>query len=599
MNSLIARIGFLVGIVTAAPSEYWSHTSPAVRHARKHVEKEERTAAYQGRDRRLRLLSSQSNSSKWKKFQDLGCGQPSDEKLLGTMWWTAYDCSLASRDLTYVYVDEDENPHVHTVKKGEPVKMHCDNWECPIPPVPNCYLDRDVCDNATEWCMVETHEKWGQWAMGQNGATPEFGVEERCGQHYDDLINKSAEELNLDASKVDELRSSRNAICNSTRVGVTAGMQLTDDLVNSSGYRTWMPSRGKCVKYRQEGQSCIQTQSRTGSFKGTFIRRASVVGGKFAGGGSMDRPLACAPGLVCTGPDFEVMPSTCVKERPANLCYAGPWWDSSRCPRTQVEWYDTQAGMNRSWAIEALRSSLILYPGEVDHASSCTFWQSPHVAAARDSMYEIIGALWPSHLLGPYPSKKAVEDNLWKVGDINLLELTTEYCHQESDNDDKKHSPVSKALATAGKWASRPNLLWSLIHFVMHNQPAPMPRMAVEASQALATHLSENFWCNDCRGFFTIGILSAYGMPPDVADGEAHARYWNLGHNVASEHVATTRGGHPWIVSFDEANATGVGNPFYVPYETSVKMWRVDLSEPDLRFYDVKNPKASHNDVHL
>merc|ERR1712078_806382 len=206
--------------------------------------------------------------------------------------------------------------------------MHCDNWECPIPPVPNCYLDRDVCDNATEWCMVETHEKWGQWAMGQNGATPEFGVEERCGQHYDDLINKSAEELNLDASKVDELRSSRNAICNSTRVGVTAGMQLTDQLADSSGYRTWMPSRGKCVKYRQEGQSCIQTQSRTGSFKGT-------------------------------------------------------------------------------------------------------------------------------------------------------------------------------------------------------------------------------------------------------------------------------RGGHPWIVSFDEGNATGVGNPFYVPYETSVKMWRVDLSEPDLRFYDVKNPKASHNDVHL
>merc|ERR1712014_307108 len=78
--------------------------------------------------------------------------------------------------------------------------------------------------------------------------------------HYDDLITKSAEELNLDASKVDELRSSRNAICNSTTVGVTAGMQLTDQLADSSGYRTWMPSRGKCVKYRQEGQSCIQTQ---------------------------------------------------------------------------------------------------------------------------------------------------------------------------------------------------------------------------------------------------------------------------------------------------------------------------------------------------
>jgi len=447
--------------------------------------------------------------------------------------------------------------------------------------------------------MVETHEKWGQWAMGQYGNTPEFGVEERCGTQYEEVINMSHEILNLDQETVDKLRASRNAICNSTTVGVTAGMALTDGLATSSGFKTWMPSRGKCVKYRQEGQSCIPTQNHTGPFKGTFIRRASVVGRAFAGGGSLDRPLACAPGLVCTGPDYEVLPSTCVKQRPANLCYAGPWWDSSRCPRTQVEWYDTQGGMNRSWAIEALRSSLILYPGEVDHASSCTFWNSPHVAEAIESMYAIIGALWPSHIVGPYPSLKAMKEHLWKVDDINLPDLTEKHCHKETDGEEKKHSAVSYALATAGKWASRPNLLWSLIHFVMHNQPAPMPQRAVEASQALATHLSENFWCNDCRGFFTIGVLSTYGMPPDVADGEAHARYWNLGHNVASEHVATTRGGHPWIVSFDEGQAQGVGNPYYMPYETSVKMWRVEVSEPDLRFYDAKNAKASHNDVHL
>merc|ERR1712048_76386 len=124
-NGLIVRIGFIVGTVTAAPSEYWSHAPPAVRHARKHVEKEERAAAYPRRDRGLRLQSrqsfNQSNSSDWQKFKDLDCGQLSDEKLLGTMWWTANGCSLASRDLTYVYVDE------------------------------------------------ETHEKWGQWAMGQDG----------------------------------------------------------------------------------------------------------------------------------------------------------------------------------------------------------------------------------------------------------------------------------------------------------------------------------------------------------------------------------------------------------------------------------------------
>merc|ERR1712157_536857 len=272
------------------------------------------------------------------------------------------------------------------------------------------------------------------------GNSPDFDVEGHCGTYYDDIINRSARNLSLDPATIDKLRESRNAMCNSTTLGVTAGMALVDGLADSTGFLTWMPSRGKCVKYRQEGQSCIPTQNSTGPFKGTFIRRASVVGRAIAGGGSLDRPLACAPGLVCTGPDYEVLPSTCVKARPANLCFAGPWWDSSRCPRTHVEWYDTQGGMNRSWAIESLRSSLLLYPGEVDSASSCTFWNSPHVAAA-------------------------VESNV-------------------------KHSPIADALATAGHWAARPNLVWSLIHFVMHNQPAPMPRSAVEASQALATHLS-------------------------------------------------------------------------------------------------------------
>jgi len=117
MNSLVVRIGCAAGIVAAAPSEYWSHTTPAVRHVRKHVEKEER-ATSQVQNRGLLLRSGQSSSDGGSKLSDLLCGKPSDEKQLGNMWWTAYDCSNASRDLTYVYVDEDDVPHVHTAKKG-------------------------------------------------------------------------------------------------------------------------------------------------------------------------------------------------------------------------------------------------------------------------------------------------------------------------------------------------------------------------------------------------------------------------------------------------------------------------------------------------
>merc|ERR1711976_654328 len=57
--------------------------------------------------------------------------------------------------------------------------------------------------------------------------------------------------------------------------------------------------------------------------------------------------------------------------------------------------------------------------------------------------------------------------------------------------DDHELSPTAEALATASMWSMKPNMLWSLIHFLMHNQPSPMPLNAVEASQALASHLSK------------------------------------------------------------------------------------------------------------
>merc|ERR1739848_106353 len=184
---------------------------------------------------------------------------------------------------------------------------------------------------------------------------------------------------------------------------------------------------------------------------------------------------------------------------------------------------------------------------------------------------------------GSYPPYSDVEDDFFKINGVNLLDMNMTACKQATEVEQDEQSDFASALATAGIWASKPNLVWSLIHFVMHNQPQPMPRKAVDASRALASHLSENFWCNDCRGFFTIGVLSEYGLPPSVTDGEAHARYWNFGHNVASEHVATTRGGHPWINDLASAHDAGVSNPFFVPYETSVAMWRMAEDDDDFK----------------
>lgn len=45
-----------------------------------------------------------------------------------------------------------------------------------------------------------------------------------------------------------------------------------------------------------------------------------------------ERPLVCDPRggpggskLTCTGPDFDVLPNTCVVARPPNVCFSGPW----------------------------------------------------------------------------------------------------------------------------------------------------------------------------------------------------------------------------------------------------------------------------------
>merc|ERR1712110_1387501 len=55
-------------------------------------------------------------------------------------------------------------------------------------------------------------------------------------------------------------------------------------------------------------------------------------------------------------------------------------------------------------------------------------------------------------------------------------------CKTEQHDD---RSPTAEALATASMWAGKPNMVWSLIHFLMHNQPSPMPQRAVEACRLL------------------------------------------------------------------------------------------------------------------
>lgn len=106
--------------------------------------------------------------------------------------------------------------------------------------------------------------------------------------------------------------------------------------------------------------------------------------------------------------------------------------------------------------------------------------------AARRRLYSIVGTLWPK-AAGPAPTYEEL------MAPLNITSLTDNItaCYDNQANPD---SPQAATLAALGFKATQPNKIWSLVHFVMHNQPDPMSSAKVAASRALANYLLDNFW---------------------------------------------------------------------------------------------------------
>jgi len=130
---------------------------------------------------------------------------------------------------------------------------------------------------------------------------------------------------------------------------------------------------------------------------------------------------------------------------------------------------------------------------------------------ARLRLHKIMGAVWPVAGLGPVPTYDEVMagvPNLHVTANINA-------CYANENSNDPNNIYV-KELAQMDAMTSFPNKVWSLVHLLVHNQPSPLTRERVQGIQAIAAFLLENFWCDDCRGFFYGGIVARYGMPPDT-----------------------------------------------------------------------------------
>jgi hypothetical protein len=188
--------------------------------------------------------------------------------------------------------------------------------------------------------------------------------------------------------------------------------------------------------------------------------------------------------------------------------------------------------------------------------------------AARNQLYAILANLWPTddQLFGPPPTFDEV------MAGVPSTDITDDIsaCYE---NENVAGSDVAKDLAEMNHMTTQPNKIWSIVHLLMHNQPAVLTNSRIESSKAMASFLLENFWCDDCRGFFYGGIITPYGMPPDSNNPEAHARWWWFAHNVASEHVANIRGGHPWIHQLGAPDVEKYQNPFFMTFSDAVEQW--------------------------
>lgn len=460
------------------------------------------------------------------------CKELNDEtpEELSSWNWTLH-CSIASTNFTFY---NEETEQFQKAVEGEVIPFTCSDLFCPPRQVEDCYGNPGICSE-DEWCQIDIQERWAPWGAGKDGNT----IIEDADFCKNPLYYNSTDE---------DVMKTYQIFCESQETFLASN-----------------PIRGRCVSYRLKEQSCEST------FGNEFSSSLYDVP---EDGKNFERPLRCKPSLACTGDNFYVTRNTCVDSRPANVCYQGPWWNSTDCPRSEEG--ALSGGLTREQAITSMASFMLLYGGEKAILGGCPFWYN-ETAIGKERLtiqkaaYTIISTLWPGHIYGEVPTYEEMVEN--------VLPAPQNYGTLDQCLDDFSNmtSPTRTELLKARTFL-RPTRIWSAIHNSVHNiKDGIMTPAQVDASRAIAILLQQNFWCTDCRGFFAIGILAEYGYPPNTNNAKDHQEYWNLGHNVASEHTASTRGGHPWLNTVGNKYVAKYGGtkPFYMPLKTAIEMWTI------------------------
>ena len=448
--------------------------------------------------------------------------------------------------------------------------MTCDDVYCPLPRRPDCYELQSAC-GPNEWCWINQHEKWGPWNMGGGGTTYPLYDAETC----------SAETLaTLEAYPNG---TDKDALLQTFKYTCETGIALDDAAFPPGNLaEIWKPIRGQCLEYRQVKQSCLDEPL---SFSDPEF---NPVYNRYPSEKTFYRPLVCDPKggkgggpLACTGPDYDVLPNTCVDVRPKDICWKGPWWDSSDCPRTHKD-APPGGGLTRPQLLNISQTLITLFPGEVGYPGTCTFWDANSVTGKlalrfRKQVGNILTTLWPIDR-GVGKAAPTLDQIIASIPGLASIISDPHSCY---DQENVPGSDVAGYLANLGALSSQPNKVWSAVHFLMHNQPSPMSPRRVNAAVSIVSFLLEAFWCDDCRGAF-YDIVEKVGPPPHSNDPYVHQRWWWGAHNLASEHVAAVRGGNPWTHQLGQSDVKEYQNPFFMEWETAVKQWTNDIVGQDM-----------------
>jgi len=579
---------------------------------------------------------------KLKKNDPNYCGEENRTVSAGKMWFTAFDvhCRAAIRPITYLnraneFTTADPGDIIAVPSALEVVYF-------PGPKVPDCYLQGNVgCESEEEFCMTDRHEKWGKWGKAPSGLT----ADQRCALPYfswnvEGLDDKAKKELN--ESVVEDYCGGvycEDGNCDSFGGWVNKVARDQGAWNPVRGKCVKYRKKGQSCYFMQKKNKFYQNPflgtadaefNNGGGINRPFVcapgleckdigQNINTCVNPSEGIKSLSVPrkewetcgdhLPCDDGLVCTGTEIEILNNTCVVPREPDVCYAGPWWDSMFCPRTGLLNNGTIqtppcGGMSPEMAIESLLSWLLMAPGESVAPLWCTYWVEGPLnndfntsgwperhRALRYDIYKTFDTLWPKHLDGfeSLISFEEIERDIFGIPSKNIdydtckTALIKDFneCSPESGNSMEPICILHQELVFTRAIKNQANKVWSLIHWVMANLKKFMSPDQVEASRAIALILRDNWACNDCRGFFNAGVLGGLGYPPLSNKAVDHEKYWNLGHNEASEHVATTRGGHPWMLQLagqnggtETAGVSNYQNPFYMPYEQAHLQWK-------------------------